>query len=463
MGSIDKQYSEATDESKPSKITTADDDQTQSSYSPQDQPLQAPMRATEYAGKHADCPRNVIPSSSNGRRGGGVVDRFSSVFKGKEPDTATSKRPSIEAASERRTSFFERIEQTGKDGKDDFSCHYPMGVALTLVYIVLRRSSAMAPNTSAIIDKLADTLNSWSPGIDEPPPAPGERRSWSERAFSFLFHTNGTTTSSSSAAAPYQKQKSETQEGKSQSDIEVYTSDDLYDDVQRSFRTEHATAASSSRQYPPGSSIRMQPMTRRPGEKKAIHRAEVIHDRPWSSSQPTDPRAAARRRSLQNAKPSFRSSRRSDDDDEEQRSWFNSDPESGRVAVPPLSVPGGGEPSSAVRLDSQSRNRRVITDSLHLRPSVARDRHEDQNVALVKKRRRPRQPGEPRNEKLGQFDSDFENWHHLPPSEDNTGRRYSQEAPSAHGLASKSIYMDDQPSFFCDTWKAETDVLGRSI
>lgn len=87
--------------------------QEQSSYSPQDDPVQAPTRSHE--GIHPRQERRSGSIVGDSQLGGYAMSRaIEKRWKGKEP-TLRASRPSI--APQRRESWMDKFEEAGKNGK----------------------------------------------------------------------------------------------------------------------------------------------------------------------------------------------------------------------------------------------------------------------------------------------------------------------------------------------------------
>ncbi|KAI7878982.1 hypothetical protein K492DRAFT_238235 [Lichtheimia hyalospora FSU 10163] len=285
----------------------------QSSYSPQDNPVQAPTRSHE--GIHPRQERRSGSIVGDSQLGGYAMSRaIEKRWKGKE-STLRASRPSI--APQRRESWMDKFEEAGKNA--------------------IRRSST---STDALIDKLADKLNTWSPGTDvtndkdesqQQQQQHARRESWSQRAYSFLFP--------SSPSSPLQQEHSSPQpaarpsltrqawswlqprknsNATSQEDVEYLGSDVNYDDTQASFLVEKAK---SNGAFFDDSTYR----ENFPSPPRSRSFSHSIRPSPYMK-QPTRNYAQAARRSMDAL------------NDDQQKQWFNADPESGRVAVPPLSV-----------------------------------------------------------------------------------------------------------------------------
>lgn len=257
----------------------------------------------------------------------------------------------------------------------------------------LRRSS-FPTNPDLIIDKLADTLNTISPGIEpssyfdqqqsknsagkapsqqkrtDNRHQPEKRMSWSQRAMSFF------------TARPASEQDDHSQKGqemkepggwKTQADIECEGSDAAYDDVQGTFVTTQEDISPEK-------------------DKKPIHTAQVV---PQVDSVAPKPTYA----SLLHTK---------DVDIEEQRKWFNANPETARVPVPPLSntmkAPRDRNSSATqVRPTTQQNNKHHKRQQNNKEAYPTAEPRKTQRKALLEKGT---------TEVDTQFDSDFENWRH---------------------------------------------------
>ncbi|KAG0167980.1 hypothetical protein DFQ30_005411 [Apophysomyces sp. BC1015] len=367
-----------------------------------------------------------------------------------------------------------------------------------------------------VIDKLADALNTLSPGIDTPKPVKKERTvSWSERAFSFWLPKTNTNEKEMEAkhfeyepsdsaydhvqshtstgdqvnlktegekhyAAKPKARMHEEYWGSEQRDVEVQGSDEMYDNNQASFTTDedhykghimhhrhdssvHPAAALPKVLYNP----QFSPMPCDSSEEDEPAYQQCVRGS-MSGSVPPPPRevlkeksASKTRDSLGTSVPHMResyasvvrrdkkdgqdpffamepwSSRRRSVEAREKRigkatrsmsqdSWFNTDPESGRVAVPPLSVPLSSQPTEPAKIQD--------TLSLETSPKTGsktiagwKDTSEKPTVDVVD-RKRHQTPAE----KDLPFDSDFENWAPRPAT--THYRRHSTQWPHNYEL-----------------------------
>ncbi|ORY96314.1 hypothetical protein BCR43DRAFT_491477 [Syncephalastrum racemosum] len=356
-------------------------DRTHTSYSPQDEVKHAPMRAAT-ARQTERHPYGNVDIDLNDEGG---TARYE---KGKQPmysrSSAEKDEHKPELHPQRRESWVERIEAAGKDA--------------------FRRSSFPA-NSDAIIDKLADTLNTISPGIETPYSyfdhrqkrnetekattqekkadnrrKPEKRMSWSQRAMSFF--TARPTSEGDEHSQDGQEMK-EPAEWKTQADIECEASDAAYDDLQGTFVTTQESI--SSERY-----------------KKPIHRAQVMPQ--------LDPSAA---------KPTYASLLVTKNGDmEDQSNWFNSNPETARIQVPPL---------SNTMKAPKDRN----TIGIHNATTQQDNKHQKKQQHKNKEAYPTAEPRKTQRKALiekgttdvdTQFDSDFENWRHPVSRTVHSGR-----------------------------------------
>ncbi|KAI8139141.1 hypothetical protein BJV82DRAFT_673003 [Fennellomyces sp. T-0311] len=376
-----------------------------SSYSPQDSPTQAPTRHQEESVHPRQQQRMGSiegEPTSGGHSIADIIERRWNKGKQREPNKSLQpqrpqflSRPSMEP-EERRESFVQRIEAAGQN--------------------VLRRSSSSA---DALIDKLSDALNSWSTGYDdqaskqeepkqedqEPKPrkpmvdeqkqenrrswplsfffSPDEkerRTSWSDRAYSFFFRNNNNNNSN------------DHEEWGTQPDVEVQGSDEAYDDVQGSFKIMRPIKNSGAAK---------KQTTKRPGIMESIKGTTSTKETSKDQTRRASYAAVAKRSMT------------------DQALWFNADPESGRIKVPPLSM----QPPLTSQTNSSMDTPKKTTSQLlyDTKPVSAPVNHNRYHVVHHKKHPEEDQEiplREPR------FDSDFENW--MPQPEQNTPKIHRQ-------------------------------------
>lgn len=203
-----------------------------------------------------------------------------------------------------------------------------------------RRSST---STDALIDKLADTLNTWSPGTnvtndnnDRKQQQQQRRDSWSQKAYSFLFPASPSSPLHQEHSSPRPDarpsltrqawswlQPRRNSNASSQEDVEYLGSDASYDDTQASFRVEKTKSSGGGGGAFFDSNDYRENFPSPPRSRSFSH---SIRPSPYMNQQATRNYAQAARRSLDAV------------NGDQQSQWFNPDPESGRVAVPPLSV-----------------------------------------------------------------------------------------------------------------------------
>ncbi|KAI9262153.1 hypothetical protein BDA99DRAFT_560034 [Phascolomyces articulosus] len=336
------------------------------------------------------------------------------------------------------------------------------------------------------------------------------RLSWSERAFSFLF--NRPLFSSS----PNRK----TDEWGNQKDVEVQGSDAAYDDIQGSFKfwsLSGATPFSSESASPPSSTTAMVPSSSKeatattskksprkkrsnshqpnsynhdfpsppkvrmrneslPSGKQAVHHAEIIPSSGAGAIEqwPTESYARAARRSMTNGHggKEQQQSSHSQQQNEEEEKWFDSDPESGRVKVPPLSMPRApsnetGASRSQSLYDSLPSVTITPTKSTRdkMRNRKKKNNKEKNKYHVVQHKKHPEEDqGIPDREP--RFDSDFENWTMTPESDTSSKRpkgpwpdSYQIKDENKHTKNSNTNNNNTSISRMKSVWVAQADAM----
>ncbi|KAF7728944.1 hypothetical protein EC973_005339 [Apophysomyces ossiformis] len=444
----------------------------QASYSPQDEPLQAPTFTTR--------PRER--------------ERMGSIT-------------GEENFGQRKESWWDKINYVARE--------------------TVRRSSQ---NTELVIDKLADALNNLNPGIDTPKPTRKERSvSWSERAFALLFNRGNVNEKEMqpktfeyepsdcaydyvqsllgipdhAMMAPNDTEEHETKPktrahqeywGSKQEDIEVQGSDETYDNNQASFNTDedhykgrimhhrhdapaHPRAAMTrtlfNAEYSPvpyesseddestyqrhirGSMSGSVPPPPPPPKDEIPTSSRNGLDASLPSSLETYADVVRRQAAL-NAerfavphslrRPSPQPQRRPGSNmtrSTSQDSWFNADPESGRIPVPPLSVTLSSQTAEPVE-------EKDVPDNPGEKSSVARGPETEHHVDVV-----DRKKGGLSNERDVPFDSDFENWAARPAT--THWRRHSMQWPHSYGLTQAK--EPPRQTSGKSTWEMQADAI----
>ncbi|KAI9477142.1 hypothetical protein BDB00DRAFT_934098 [Zychaea mexicana] len=312
----------------------------------------------------------------------------------------------------------------------------------------------------------------------------GSRRmSWSDRAFSFLFQHTMT------GNKPF--------EWREQEDIEFQGSDVAYDEVQGMFKlwkfsapattpsssavsrsskspvSNAATAASSTpssittdrskskdhdnpyehnayqHEFPSPPKLRVRNESL-PTGKQAIHHAEII---PPSSTRkgsienwPSESYANVARRSMSHETTNGTKNKNGKNGNNI-KNWFNADPESGRVKVPPLSVPGApSEQSSKSLYDATG----IIANTSKKNKSAYDPQSNKNKFHVVHHKKHPEEDqGIPDREP--RFDSDFENW---KPSPEGNTRRHTSHWPDSYQIKDENKH---RASITKNVWVAQAD------
>ncbi|KAI9317703.1 hypothetical protein BX666DRAFT_1877565 [Dichotomocladium elegans] len=338
----------------------------QTSHSPRGNLAQGPTRATQEAPVHdsVEDRRGSVGGPTIGGNSYAAAETIEHRWKGKKPADPKGHR-FVPAPPPEQDTWIDRLEEVGKDG------------------MAIHRSSEA---TDVVLDKISDTLSSWSASLERATMHGDHPTSWSEKALSFLRHKPATNhTSSSTSSADKQPQC------RGQHDVECMGSDDHYDATQGSFRLE------------PESVVINEPA--RPLQKQR-GRSHSHQEFPSATTSKAQPVGARRRRS-------------SIHDPNEPSHWFDTNPESARVSVPPLSTNPPETPTDTATPRTQllyDQKSPTAPDAAAMNhPGNTQDLHEyDRRFHVVESKKSPGQPCDWNADNL--MDSDFENWKPHPAS-----------------------------------------------
>ncbi|KAG2222974.1 hypothetical protein INT45_012952 [Circinella minor] len=198
-----------------------------------------------------------------------------------------------------------------------------------------------------------------------------------------------------------------------------------------------------------------------PTGKQPVHHAEIIPGRSGSIEQwPTESYAKVARRSMTDTDESSNKGHHGRVGVEgEEEEWFECDPESGRVKVPPLSVPHAPSTTSVERNPSIS-----LYDTMpHQQKAPAtnksrkqKNKQEKNKYHVVHHKKHPEEDqGIPDREP--RFDSDFENWIMTPES--NTYSRHHKESwPDSYQIKDENRHYNDRNNMKRQSLNSEKNV-----